>query len=383
MWPTGIAPPRRLRSGRVNLRHRGAARACRACAATSLDRVLDLGKMFAADHFPPLEVPVEADPAHALAMDLCRGCGLAQLADDDTVVAEPRGVEPQALRDQAAAAVAAVASADLLTGHTVREFGSPHGGTWIPLLTAHGYTETRTEPADLVIDSFGMMHAPDQRAAAATRAAALRPGGVLLLQFHTLPAILAQGQWNALRHGHFAYYSPTALTALLNAAGLYPMTAWEFDLYGGTVLVAARREPIEPDATVRRLLAADTTSLDPSTVRTLQTAADRQARDLRTWLENETAKGRRMFAYGAASRAVALFAHAGLRRDLLTAVADASPAKHGRRMPGTDIPIVTPAELVAAKPDRVLLTLPDLLPEVETALPALHDRWVVEVPRLS
>ncbi|WP_319942440.1 methyltransferase domain-containing protein [Nocardia aurantia] len=367
----------------MNLRHRGAARACRACAATSLDRVLDLGKMFAADHFPPLEVPVEADPAHALAMDLCRGCGLAQLADDDTVVAEPRGVEPQALRDQAAAAVAAVASADLLTGHTVREFGSPHGGTWIPLLTAHGYTETRTEPADLVIDSFGMMHAPDQRAAAATRAAALRPGGVLLLQFHTLPAILAQGQWNALRHGHFAYYSPTALTALLNAAGLYPMTAWEFDLYGGTVLVAARREPIEPDATVRRLLAADTTSLDPSTVRTLQTAADRQARDLRTWLENETAKGRRMFAYGAASRAVALFAHAGLRRDLLTAVADASPAKHGRRMPGTDIPIVTPAELVAAKPDRVLLTLPDLLPEVETALPALHDRWVVEVPRLS
>ena len=28
-------------------------------------------------------------------------CGLAQLADDDTVADEPRGVEPQALKDQA------------------------------------------------------------------------------------------------------------------------------------------------------------------------------------------------------------------------------------------------------------------------------------------
>nr|WP_052172967.1 methyltransferase domain-containing protein [Nocardia sp. BMG111209] len=337
--------------------------------------------MFAADHFPLLGVPVADDTTHALAMDLCRTCGLAQLADDDTVVAEPRAVEPQALRDQAAAAVSAVDAAGLLTGDRVREFGSPHGGTWIPLLAARGYTETRTEPADVVIDSFGMMHEPDQRAAAAARAAALGPGGVLLLQFHALAAILAQGQWNALRHGHFAYYSLTALTTLLGTAGLYPATAWEFDLYGGTVLVAARRERTEPDATLRRLLAADTASTDLATVRTLQTAADRQATELRTWLEHETAGGRAVFAYGAASRAVALFALAGLRRDLLPAVADAAPAKQGRRMPGTDIPIITPAELVAAQPDRVLLTLPDLLTEVRTALPALHDRWVVEIPR--
>ena len=33
-------------------------------------------------------------------MDLCAECGLAQLADDDTATSEPRGVEPQALKDQ-------------------------------------------------------------------------------------------------------------------------------------------------------------------------------------------------------------------------------------------------------------------------------------------
>jgi hypothetical protein len=63
---------------------------------------------------------------------------------------------------------------------------------------------------------------------------------------------------------------------------------------------------------------------------------------------------------------------------LLAAVADASPAKQGRRMPGTDIPIVSPDELLAAKPDRVLLTIPDLLPEVRAQFPELDGRWMVD-----
>ena len=141
-------------------------------------------------------------------------CGLAQLADDDTVTDEPRGVEPQALKDQAEAAIDQVAAAGWLRGDTVLEFGSPHGGTWIPLLTERGFT-TATSQADVVLDCFGIMHEPDQRSAFARRARATAPDGVLLLQYHSIATIVEQGQWNALRHGHFAYYSLTALTRLL------------------------------------------------------------------------------------------------------------------------------------------------------------------------
>ena len=64
---------------------------------------------------------------------------------------------------------------------------------------------------------------------------------------------------------------------------------------------------------------------------------------------------------------------------MLTAVADASPDKHGRRMPGTDIPVVPPDELVAAQPDVVLVFVSDLLDEVRAALPQVEEaggRWV-------
>ncbi|NMN96672.1 transferase [Antrihabitans stalactiti] len=355
---------------------------CRGCGSNAVVRVLDVGKVPAADHFPLSTDPVGDDTLHDLAMDLCTVCGLAQLADDDTVTDEPRGVEPQALVDQAAAAIELVGRAGWLRGSTVREFGSPHGGTWVPLLTARGFAETISErPADVVLDCFGIMHEPDQRAAFRTRAAATAEEGVLLLQFHSLETIVEQHQWNALRHGHFGYYSLTTLQRLLGDAGMSAVAAWEFDLYGGTVLIAAVHGHREPEPSVVTILdrERDKAIADPTTVGTLQIAADRHVGRLRAFLESERKAGRRTYAYGAASRAVALFAIAGLDSAVLAGIADASPAKQGRRMPATDIPIITPAALVSADPDRVVLMLPDLLTEVSAQFPDLAGRWVVDL----
>lgn len=358
---------------------------CRACRDQRLARILDLGTVPAADHFPKIAAAVSPEESrHPLSMDLCLRCGLAQLADDDTVADEPRGVEPQALRDQAREALSLADAAGWLRGTTVIEFGSPHGGTWLPLLAQRGFTalpEAGDTPADVVLDCFGIMHSPDQQAAFAQRARMLAPEGVLLLQYHSIATIIRDRQWNALRHGHFAYYSLTALLPLLESVGLHVHTAWDFGLYGGTQMIAASRGLRRPDAAVRRTLAAESALgvTDPAAYLGLQEAADGQLTRLRTWLATERAAGRRVLAYGAASRAVALFSRAGLDATLLPAVADASPAKQGRRMPGTDIPIVSPDELISATPDLVFLTLPDLLPEVEHRYPQLAGRWRTDI----
>ncbi|MET8873487.1 methyltransferase domain-containing protein [Nocardia sp. NPDC004604] len=355
-------------------------RGCRGCRGTELTPVLDLGKVPAADHFPLAGSAIDgAEIAHPLRMDVCGACGLAQLAEDDTRTEEPRGIEPQALRDQAADAVARVARAGLLRGRTVREFGSPHGGTWLPLLVERGFADV-DGVADVVLDCFGIMHEPDQRAAFAQRAAATAPTGVLLLQYHSLATIVAAGQWNALRHGHFAYYSVAALQRLLEAVGMSVAMAWQFDLYDGTVLIGAVHGAVEPDDAVRAVRAAESEHTDLGALQGLQRTTDQHARLLRHWLDAMAARRRRVYAYGAASRAVALFSLAGVHRGLIAAVADASPAKQGRRMPGTDIPIISPAELVRAQPDFVLLALRDLLPEVRARFPELDGRWVLDDP---
>lgn len=358
---------------------------CRGCGSTATDRVLDLGRVPAADHFPLASTPVSPDEAsHPLAMELCRDCGLAQLAEDDTTTDEPRGVEPQALKDQAADAVSTLERAGWLRGDTVLEFGSPHGGSWLPLLTERGFRAADPDtPASLVLDCFGLMHEPNQRRAFRDRAKATAEDGVLLVQFHSLQTIIRHRQWNALRHGHFAYYSMTALSRLLDDVGMRIADAWEFPLYGGTTLAAARHgSDAAVSVTVRQILREESTFgvTDPATVRQLQGAADEQVTALHGWLESMAGDHRRVLAYGAASRAVSLLHRAALDHRLIYAVADASEAKQGRRMPGTDIPIVSPAQLLATDPDRVLLTVPDLLPELERQLPTLSGRWLIDWP---
>jgi hypothetical protein len=356
--------------------------ACRACREPAGHLVLDLGEQPASDYFPRADDP-GPDPLYPLQMWLCSSCGLAQLLTDPTVPEEPRGTEPAALVAQAADAVERVAGAGLLrAGGVVAEYGSPHGGSWLGLLADRGLVPADDgEKPDVIIDCFGLMHAADQYQALAERAARLAPGGVLLLQYHALSTILRGGQWNALRHGHYAYYSTTALTTMLAAAGFSPHTAWQFDLYGGTVLLAATRDPDGPDDLVRSLLADDARAgvRDPGTFARLQRDVQAHATALHDWLAAERSAGTTVLGYGAASRAVALLCQAQVDRRLLPAVIDASPAKQGLRMPGTDIPVVAPAELAARRPDQVLLFVPDLLAEVRDAFPeveAAGSRWV-------
>jgi hypothetical protein len=363
--------------------------ACRACRKEIGQLVLDLGEQPACDYFPRWDDP-GPDPEYPLQMWLCASCGLAQLVADPTVPEEPRGTEPAALVAQAADAVERVAAAGLLAGRRrVAEYGSPHGGSWLGLLAERGLTPVPPgQPADVVLDCFGLMHAADQSAALAERAARVAPDGVLLLQYHALDTIVRCGQWNALRHGHYAYYSATALAAMLAVEGFSPRRAWQFGLYGGTVLLAASRErgthpASDPasDGSVPSLLAQEHTAgvQDPAALGSLQRDALARARALHDWLVAERAAGTTVLGYGAASRAVALLRWAGVDRTLLRAVADASPAKWGRRMPGTDIPIVAPARLADYHPSAVLLFVPDLLPEVRAAFPeveATGGRWV-------
>ena len=64
-------------------------------------------------------------------------------------------------------------------------------------------------------------------------------------------------------------------------------------------------------------------------MRGLQRDVRARAGALHSWLSAEKEAGRSVLGYSAASRAVALLRSADVDSDLLPAVADASPGKHG------------------------------------------------------
>lgn len=366
---------------------------CRACRAPgrSRDVVLDLGPQPAAHQVPHPSDPLP-DPTYPLAMWCCAACGLAQLVRDDTGEQETQGTEPLALREQARRVLTDLRAGQLLpeTGR-VLEFPSPHGGGWIAELAGLGIDLVPGDrgPADLVLDSFGLMHEADQRAAIKRRAAVLSPNGVAVLQFHSLTAILGRRQWNVLRHGHYAYYSLTALHALVKQAGLVLVRVLRYGLYGGTDVVvvqhgdsepsdsgSAGRHPVHPSVADILAEEADQGVGDPDRLRVLQDAARESASALSNYLRARGAEGCRVYGYGAASRVPAALYRAGIGPGLLAAVADVAETKQNLALPGTRIPIISPAELVAADPDEVLVFLPDMVPELLTSWPQLSGRLI-------
>ncbi len=350
---------------------------CVLCRASGDQVVLDLGAQPSARQWPLPSDPTP-DPAYGLAMWVCPGCGLAQLAEDQTTEPEVAVPEPQAVRDQAAQAVADLTRLGWLAGRrTVREFGSPHGGSWLE----HLPLEVTDGPADLVVDSLGLMHERDLAAAVEARCEALAGAGALVALVQPLGDIVATGQWTALRHGHYAYFSLTSLRSALSQVGLVPVTALRYDLYGGTAVVVATRDG-SPDEELRRAYAVEQAQgLDrPEGVARLAATVSDSLERLRAYLDERRASQTRLYGYGAASRAVAELATLGDAARALTAVADASPAKQGRALPGSRVPVVSPEQLLAADPEEVLVLLPDLVGELLERYPALAGRLVVAGP---
>ena len=347
---------------------------CILCGSRDGVIVLDLGAQPSPRHWPLPTDPLP-DPTHALAMRLCRGCGVAQLDADDTTEPEVPVPEPQAVVDQARQAVADLERLGHLAGRaTVVEFGSPHGGSWLPLLDL----VSTDGPADLVVDSFGLMHERDLPAALARRSGALAGDGLAVFLIQPLGDIVAQRAWTALRHGHHGYFTLTSLRNALGTVGITPTSVLRYDLYGGVAVVLASRGG-EPDADLlaayddeaRRGLAA------PEGLACLADAVSASTNRLRSYLESHRATGTRLFAYGAASKAVAELAMVGDASGAILAVGDASPAKQGRCMPGSRVPVISPEALVAADPREVLLLLPDLHDELLATHPSLAGRVAV------
>lgn len=350
--------------------------------------MLDAGLQPPSDLHPEPEDPTP-DPEFPLIMVMCLNCRLVQLESDPTTPEEPRGLEPRALVEQADAAIhQAEAEGYLRSGIRVLEYPSPHGGSWVEQLERRSLIEVSRGPAELLVDIFGMMHEADQRSALIDRISQMSADAILLMQFHTVAAIVRSGFWNALRHGHFAYYSTPAMVRMAAEFGLTAVSASEYPLYGGTILLALAKQGSrwgDQAESVTNLINREIAEgvLQPAVVASLNESLASSAAALGTYLVDARSRSETVAGYSAASRTSALLRRGHVTAQDLVAIADAAPGLRGRAMPGSRIPIVSPAELVERRPDKVLLFVPDLLDEVRRALPEIElngGRWVVLDP---
>lgn len=244
--------------------------------------------------------------------------------------------------------------------------------------------------ADLIAGNNVYAHVPDINDFTLGLKAVLKPSGTITLEFPHLMRLIEHTQFDTVYHEHFSYLSLYTVSRIFEQAGLRVFDVEELPTHGGSLRVYGCH-----DDDSRSITSSVTDILLTEASRGLQTlapyeafqaSADRVKDELLDFLLTAKRDGKSVMAYGAAAKGNTLLNYAGVKTDLLPVVYDAAPAKQGKLMPGSHIPISPPAELADQRPDFLLILPWNIAMEVKQQNIGLADsgtKFVTAVPHLA
>jgi len=373
---------------------------CRACKASCIVPILDLGEQYASTFLAPGEAPHYMSPLQIVMCDPREGgCGLIQLKHtvNQSLLYNHywyrSGVNESmrvALEDVVSDSVRRANG--LCPGDVVVDIGCNDG----TLLQAYPDSVLRVgfDPAEnalrdaraaiadgvFVHDYFSCSGYPcDQRAKIVTSIAMfydlddphsfvadlgtiLAEDGLWVIQMSYLPSMLAQNAFDNICHEHLAYYTLSSIAPILACHGLAITDVTLNDVNGGSFRLYVQHQSFSNGRVSRRvgqLLRAER-EMELTTLRPYQEFARRveeQKERLIQFVQRVVREGKQVWVYGASTKGNTLLQYYGLDCAWITAAADRNPEKWGLRTVATDIPIVSEEEARKVQPDY-LLALP-------------------------
>lgn len=250
-----------------------------------------------------------------------------------------------------------------------------------------------TKQKSKLVTSISMFYdLPDPVAFARDVASILDAEGVWVMEQSYLPTMLECNSFDTICHEHLEYYGLRQIKFVCQQSGLRILRVSLNDCNGGSFRVSichndASREASEPDARFIEELLRKETHLSTRTAFDEFMGRCQERKDVLVALLRQLRReGLVVYLYGASTKGNTLLQFYGIDASLVTAAAERNPNKFGKFTPVTHIPIVSEAEMRAARPD-VLLVLPwhfqrEFLEREEAFLRA-GGRFVFPLPRVA
>lgn len=247
------------------------------------------------------------------------------------------------------------------------------------------------QQADLLVANNVLAHVPGINDFVAGFSRLLKSQGVATFEFPHLLRMLQENQFDTAYHEHYSYLSLTVVEHIFALNGLSVFDVEELPTHGGSLRIFAQRSDSSTHAVTRNVAQLLKTEADAGMATAtfysgFQTRAEKVKDDLLAFLIEAKHQGLKVAAYGAAAKGNTLLNFAGVRPDLLPYVVDRNPAKLGKFMPGSRIPIVDQAHLKVHQPDRILILPWNLQLEVMAQLAYVRQwggQFVTAVPALA
>ena len=210
------------------------------------------------------------------------------------------------------------------------------------------------------------------------------PQGQDLLEFPHLLRLLEGNQFDTIYHEHYSYLSLGVVQRIANSCGLSVVDVEQLPTHGGSLRVwLAHPDQAQPSSKVLDILANERfANLDSVEAYINFQANAKRARDnLLEFLITAKRNGKLVLGYGAAAKGNTLLNYAGVRSELLPAVADRALSKQGRYLPYSHIPIINPEMIASYKPDYMLVLPWNLIDELRQQIPDIN--LVTAIPDLT
>jgi SAM-dependent methyltransferase len=254
-----------------------------------------------------------------------------------------------------------------------------------------GKLASQGRQADLAAANNVLAHVPDINDFVSGFATLLKPSGVATFEFPHLYEMVRGNQFDTAYHEHYSYLSLIAVRRVFEANGLTVFDVETTPHHGGSLRVfACRSDHCAHQVTPAVAVMLETelrTGMDSEAFYSgFQASAEATRDDFRTFLAGARESGLTVAAYGAAAKGNTLLNFAGADGGDIAFVVDANPAKQGRFMPGSHIPIVGEDRLRSDQPDRVVILPWNIETEIRTQLSYISGwggQFVTAVPTLT
>ena len=189
------------------------------------------------------------------------------------------------------------------------------------------------QKADLLVANNVLAHVPNVKDFVRGIANVLKSNGQASIEFPHLLRLLIGNQFDTIYHEHFSYFSLRSVDRITSSVGLSIIDVEEIPTHGGSLRVwLSHKGKFERNSKVEEILNMESAAGLENIYAYLdfQKRAEETKFKLLEYLITKKKEGKKILGYGAAAKGCTLLNYAGIKSDLIPAVADGAKSKQGK-----------------------------------------------------
>ena len=219
----------------------------------------------------------------------------------------------------------------------------------------------------------------------------INPNGVIVIQFsaYLLP-LIKNGQFDHIYHEHFSYFSLTTIKQILKKFKLEIFDVEELDVHGGSLRLYIKKigQIKKENSNLKKILNKEKEFgiTKKETYRNFQNQILEKKISIWKFFSAAKKENKKIACYGAPAKGNTMLNYCQIGKDFINFTVDKNPAKQGKLLPGTHIPIFNLKKINEFKPDYLVILPWNLKEEIVEEMKYIRKwggKFVVLTPKVK